>query len=159
MKSEKDYRIILYPKTLRGQREYKRATPRFVAISNHGYCLKWNANVPMTRFYREARERLCDALECGTVWTVCVLFRPNKYTYTRDKVFMEVRFTQKEAARYEKIKAKHLDFLNKLRILKTNMMKSYVNHTVTSTKEYINFFEEQVKELFNADEPSAWDEN
>lgn len=159
MKNEKDYRIILYPKTLRGQREYKRATPRFVAISNHGYCLKWNADVGMTQFYQEARERLCDALECGTVWTVCVLFRPDPDTYTRDQVFMEVRFTQKEVERYNKIKAQHLDFLDKLRILKSKLMRGYVHHTLTSAKEYVNFFEEQAKELFDADKPSTRDEN
>lgn len=160
MKNEKDYRIILYPKTLRGQREYKRATPRFVAISNHGYCIKWNADISMNRFYQEARKHLCDALECGTVWTVCVLFRPDKDTHTRDSVFMEVRFTQKEFEKYEKIKAQHLDFLNRLRILKTKMIHEYTQHTLTSTKEYINFFEKQIKELFDAgSEPSTWDEN
>lgn len=113
----------------------------------------------MNQFYQEARKRLCDALECGTVWTVCVLFRPNADTHTRDRVFMEVRFTSEEFEKYEKIKAQHLDFIDKLRILKSRMMRGYVHHTLTSTKEYLDYFEEQVKELFDADQPSAWDEN
>lgn len=113
----------------------------------------------MNQFYQEARERLCDALECGTVWTVCVLFRPDDTIFTRDQVFMEVRFSQEEFERYEKIKEQHLDFLDRLRILRGRMMRGYVHHTLTSTKEYLDYFEEQVKELFDADQPSTWDEN
>lgn len=149
MKPTKDFKINLYPKTLRGQRAYKRSIPRFIAISNWGYCIKWNSDVSHKDFYTVAKQRLCDAIECGGVWVVVILFRPDPRYQNPAKVFFEVRFSPDEIDKYYKIKEQHIDFLKKIHNLKVRCMRAYVTHAVKTTKEYLNFFEEQIKELFN----------
>ncbi len=133
---------ILYPKSLFGQREYKRATPRFVAISDLGICLKWNKDVTPDQFEREAIRKLQpDAYECGLDWDVCVLYRTDLVHKERKQKYFRIHIPfQKNYA--EDIKRNLV--IKQIKILHKTLHKLFRKHIFVYRQDVYKYIDKVV---------------
>ena len=140
--------IILYKKTLVGQRAYKRSIPRFCAISTEGICVKWNSPVTISEFKVEAVRKLREYLEGGTIWDVCVLYKHNKNLHNRARVFFRVKFPSNYKEYYDSFKESRMQVLKNISAITSKLRPMYSRGEFRNTNDFLTQFESTVKELF-----------